>query len=76
LVLNKVQDIYIALDRDAFKHALSYCEKFLSMGKKVYLVDMQDKDPSDMGFENFTRHVQTAEELDLTKLLQYKLFGI
>lgn len=75
LVLNKVEDIYIALDRDAFKHALSYCEKFLSMGKKVYLVDMQDKDPSEMGFENFTRHVQTAEELNLTKLLQYKLFG-
>lgn len=75
LILNKVKDIYIALDRDAFKAALSHCEKFLSMGKRVFLVDMQDKDPSDMGFENFTWYVQSAEELTLTKLLQYKLYG-
>lgn len=75
LILNKVKDIYIALDRDAFKAALSHCEKFLSMGKRVFLIDMQDKDPSDMGFENFTWYVQSAEELTLTKLLQYKLYG-
>lgn len=76
LVSNKVQDIYIALDKDALKKALYYCEQFLSMGKKVYLVDMQDKDPSDMKFENFTRLIQTAEELTLSKLLHYKLYSI
>jgi hypothetical protein len=43
------------------------------MGKRVYLVDMQDKDPSEMGFENFTRYVQQAEEMDFGKLLRYKL---
>jgi hypothetical protein len=43
------------------------------MGKKVYLVDMQDKDPSDMGFASFTRYVQQAEEMDFGKLLRYKL---
>ena len=75
LILNKVKDIYIALDRDAFKAALAYCERFLSMGKRIYLIDMQDKDSSEMGFENFTRYVQSAEELTLTKLLQYKLYG-
>ena len=75
LILNKVKDIYIALDRDAFKAALAHCERFLSMGKRIYLIDMQDKDPSEMGFENFTRYVQSAEELTLTKLLQYKLYG-
>jgi hypothetical protein len=47
--------------------------KFLNMGKKVYLIDMQDKDPSEMGFVNFTHHVQQAEEMDLGKLLRYKL---
>jgi DNA primase len=73
IVSSEVEDIYIALDKDAFKKALQYTEQFLNMGKKVYLVDMQDKDPSEMGFEKFTRHVQQAEEMDLGKLLRYKL---
>lgn len=73
IVSSKVEDIYIALDRDAFKKALEYTEQFLNMGKRVYLVDMQNKDPSEMGFRNFTQHVQQAEEMNLGKLLQYKL---
>lgn len=73
IVSSKVEDIYIALDRDALKKALQYVEQFLNMGKKVYLIDMQDKDPSEMGFVNFTHHVQQAEEMDLGKLLRYKL---
>ena len=73
IVSSQVEDIYVALDRDAFKKALSYTEQFLNMGKKVYLVDMQDKDPSEMGFASFTRYVQQAEEMDFGKLLRYKL---
>lgn len=73
IVDSRVEDIYIALDKDAFKRALQYTEQFLNMGKKVYLVDMQDKDPSEMGFKNFTYYVQQAEEMDLGKLLRYKL---
>lgn len=73
IVGSRVEDIYIALDRDAFKKAIEYTEKFLNMGKRVYLVDMQDKDPSEMGFKNFTKYVQQAEEMDFGKLLRYKL---
>ena len=73
IVSSTVEDIYIALDRDALKKALQYVEQFLNMGKKVYLVDMQEKDPSDMGFIDFTKHIQQAEEMDLGKLLRYKL---
>ncbi len=76
IVSSTVEDIYIALDRDALKKALQYVEQFLNMGKKVYLVDMQDKDPSEMGFVNFTHHVQQAEEMDLGKLIRYKLSSI
>ena len=45
----------------------------LNMGKKVYLIDLQDKDPSTIGFIKFTEIIQQAEELDLGKLLRYKL---
>jgi len=73
IVSSKVKEIYIALDKDALKKAVKFCEQFISMGKKVYLVDMEEKDPSEMGFQSFTNHIQDAEELDLTSLLQYKL---
>lgn len=73
LVENQVEDIYIALDKDAIKKALEYTQQFLNMGKRVYLVDLDCKDPSEMGFENFTKHIQDAEEITLGKLLMYKL---
>ena len=73
IVSSTVEDIYIALDRDALKKALQYVEQFLNMGKKVYLVDMVGKDPSEMGFVSFTKHIQQAEEMDLGKLIRYKL---
>jgi DNA primase len=73
IVSSKVKEIYIALDRDALKKAVKFCEQFISMGKKVYLVDMDEKDPSKMGFQLFTNHIQDAEELDLSSLLRYKL---
>lgn len=73
ILSNKVEDIYIALDGDAKKQALSHSLKLLDMGKNVYLVELQDKDPSEVGFENFTSLIQKARRLDLSLLLQYKL---
>jgi DNA primase len=68
-----VKTVYVSLDRDALKDALKYAEELLSLGKDVYLVDLQDKDPSDMGFENFTKLVHDAEQLTLGELLYKKL---
>jgi DNA primase len=72
IVSSNVEDIYIALDKDALKRAISFSEKFLNMGKKVYLVELDDKDPSEMGFEAFTKHIQNAQELELSGLMRYK----
>jgi DNA primase len=73
LIQSKAEEIYIALDKDAQSKAFQYSEQFLSMGKKVFLVKMEEKDPSEMGFKNFTKHIQTAEQLDLQTIMQYKL---
>ena len=67
------EDIYIALDGDAKKQALSYSEQLLNMGKNVYLVELKDKDPSEMGFTGFTNLIQKAQRLDLSLLLKYKM---
>jgi len=74
IVMSSVEKIYIALDRDAQKQALNFCEKLMNEGKEVYLVDMQDKDPSEMGFANFTNLIQETSPLTFSGLLEKKLF--
>jgi DNA primase len=73
LVQSNVKTVYVSLDRDALKDALTYAEQLLNLGKDVYLVDLKDKDPSDMGFENFTKLVHDAEQLTLGELIYKKL---
>ena len=73
LVESKVQKIYIALDNDAIKQALGFCEQLLDIGKEVYLVELQGKDPSEMGFEHFTKLIQTVSPLTQYKLMEKKL---
>jgi len=73
IVTSLVDKIYIALDRDAIKQALKFCEKLLAEGKEVYLVDLQDKDPSEMGFENFTKLIQKTVPLTYYDLMEQKL---
>ena len=73
IVTSIVDKIYIALDRDAMKQALRFCENLMAEGKEVYLVDMQDKDPSEMGFKNFTKLIQSTTPLTYSGLLERKL---
>lgn len=73
-ILNsKVEKIYIALDKDAIKQALNFCEILMNEGKEVYLVELEDKDPSEMGFEKFTNLIQTTMPLTFSNLLEKKL---
>ena len=74
IVMSSVDRIYIALDKDAQKQALSFCEQLMNEGKEVYLVDMQDKDPSEMGFKNFINTISETYPLTLSGLLEKKLF--
>ena len=76
LVESKVQKIYIALDNDAILKALGFCEQLLDIGKEVYLVELEGKDPSEMGFENFTKLIQTVSPLTQYKLMEKKLFTL
>jgi len=76
IVESKVQKIYIALDNDAIKQALGFCQRLLDIGKEVYLVEMEGKDPSEMGFENFTKLVQTVSPLTEYSLMEKKLLTI
>jgi len=73
IITSPLQDIYVALDTDARERALQIAEKFLNEGKRVFLIDLTDKDPSQMGFKAFTELIQQANELDLSSLMLNKL---
>ena len=73
IITSRLKDIYIALDTDAQDKALTIAEKFLNEGKRVFLINLPDKDPSQMGFKAFTELIQSAEELDLSGIMLHKL---
>jgi hypothetical protein len=73
IILSSVNKIYIALDKDAQKQALYFCEQLLNEGKEVYLVDVQEKDPSELGFQKFTEIISKTYPLTLSNLMYQKL---
>ena len=68
-----MQKIYIALDKDAQKDAVKFCEYLMDEGKEVYLVDLEEKDPSEMGFNSITNLIQTTLPLNQYDLMAKKL---
>jgi DNA primase len=73
IISSPLVDVYIALDLDAKITALKIAEQLLNQGKRIFIINLQSKDPSEMGFEAFTKLVQIAEELDFSSLILHKL---
>ena len=73
LITSLVDKIYIALDTNAIKQALKHCEYLLNQGKEVYLVELDGKDPSDLGFSYFTKLIQNTEPIDQYDLMEKKI---
>jgi DNA primase len=73
IIESNVEKIYLALDEDALKDAFNHAETFLSYGKKVYLIEMGDKDPSELGFNAFTKLLHKATKLTTSTLMKKRL---
>jgi len=73
IIKSNVEKIYLALDEDALKDAFNHAETFMSYGKKVYLIEMGDKDPSELGFESFTKLLHKATKLTTSTLMKKRL---
>ena len=70
IVQSTVEKIYIALDTDAMKQAHKFAEYFINQGKEVYLVELKGKDPSEIGFKNFTKLIQHPLPLSKYNLME------
>jgi DNA primase len=71
IIENNVRDIYVCLDKDALQNSARYVKLFLGEGRNVYFVELQDKDPSKIGFETMQeiiRNTRPATFVDVIKM--------
>jgi hypothetical protein len=73
IVMSSVSKIYIALDKDAQKQALNVANEFMDEGIIVYFVDLQEKDPNEIGFERMIKIIKETKPLSFADLIKYKL---
>jgi hypothetical protein len=74
IIEHKVSKLYICLDKDAQKQALEHAEYFMNNGVQVYFVDLDQKDPAEIGFEQMSKLIKETQPLTFSKFIEYKLF--
>jgi DNA primase len=73
ILTEKVQRIYLALDKDAFKDSIKEVEYFLNNGVEVYIIQVPGKDPGDVGYEVMVDSINKAKKVDFFDLITYKM---
>lgn len=74
IIREDIQDIYLALDKDAMKQTLRIAEQMMKENRNVYLVPLDDKDPSKIGFEAMTKkYMKSAKKLTFSELIKLKV---
>lgn len=74
IIENNVKEIYIALDNDARKDAIKLCEHFMNYGVSVYLVDITEEDPSEMGFKKAWELINNTKKITFSDIIKEKLY--
>jgi DNA primase len=75
LVRSSVNRIYIALDPDAIKNALKYAQELMTYGKEIYLVELDGKDMSEIGFAKSLECLEKTKPLTFQSIMEIKLKG-
>lgn len=70
-----VQDIYICLDKDARTQALETANYFMSKGIRVYFVDLEQKDPSEIGFKRIQEIIKKTSQINESDLFAKTLIN-
>ena len=58
---------------DVEVHLYRNAEKLVDEGKEVYLLELDGKDPSEMGFKEFHRLMNKSQPLTLHSLMKLKI---
>jgi len=75
LVEKQVKKIYIALDEDARQDAIKLSKFLMDYGIETYLLNMKDKDPSELGFTKFWELLNTTQQSKFSDIIKGRLYG-
>jgi|TARA_R100001224_G_scaffold87777_1_gene56852 DNA primase len=75
IIENKVKDIFIILDSDAFDDAIQITEKFVNEGISVNFVKLDGKDPNDLGYKKMITKIHNSLPMDFKQIMEMKLYG-
>ena len=73
IIQNSVKSVYIALDNDARAKALDICQYFIDNGINVHLIELQEKDPSELGYKNIINKKQSTLNITGSGIMMQKL---
>ena len=73
IVREKVKEIYIALDDDARQDALKLVEFFKQFGIQTSLVNIENKDPSEMGMKKFWEIANNSQPSNFSDFIKGRL---
>ena len=75
LVQKKVKTIYVALDEDARQDAIKLSKFLMDYGISTYLLNMKDKDPSELGFTKFWELLNSTQQSTFSDIIKGRLYG-
>jgi hypothetical protein len=73
IIEERVRNIYLCLDPDALKNAIQIAERFMAEGLNVYFVELQDKDASELGFEQITEIIENTDILTFERVMELRM---
>ena len=75
LVEKQVKKIYVALDEDARQDAIKLSKFLMDYGIETYLLNMKDKDPSELGFTKFWELLNITKQSKFSDIIKGRLYG-
>ena len=73
LLQPQVKTVYLALDEDAIMESIDHAQRLVDLGKEVYLIQLNGKDPSEIGFEGMIQYLHNAQPITALNLLMLKM---
>ena len=75
LVEKQVKKIYVALDEDARQDAIKLSKFLMDYGISTYLLNMKDKDPSELGFKKFWKILKETKQSKFSDIIKGRLYA-
>ena len=73
IIQEKVQDLYLALDADAYKESVEAIEYFINNGINVHYVQLDSRDPNELGYRGMVEYIGNAKLMSFFDVIRYKM---